>query len=148
RTPHLGVRRVAGGLRVEYNVRYQAVGPLGREERAQLLLGAGLVVVNVAHGDKGRVPRPLVRVQVWRRLGEAPDPILLQHLLGLPHKRGVIRSYHAGSSSAASAPHARCAPHSNPRRRNWQPWYTQPGSRRIVDGADNNACSTYAVAVR
>src|SRR3954453_13450972 len=65
--PALGVWEVAlwGGVRVEDYVGKLAGGPLAAEEGLQLLGGAPIVQVCQAQSDKGAVPAPLVRVELW-----------------------------------------------------------------------------------
>src|SRR5215217_293115 len=101
----LGVRRGVGALGsvpevytgkvhaeagVEDYLGQETVLPLSVEEVGKLFGGAVLVVARVADGDQRRVPRPLVRVQPWPRLGVVAGPVEVQNHLGLLYEESLV----------------------------------------------------------
>ena len=92
--------RVLRDRGVEHDVRHAAVGPLGAEERTELLLGLRLVVPRPAERHERRVPAPLVRVEGPGRQRRRADPVRVEHL------RGAV--FEAGQDVARRWP-SRCA---------------------------------------
>ena len=91
-----GEVRVLAHRRVEHDVRHPAVGPLGPEQRPQLLLRPRLVVPRAAHRDERRVPVPLVRVERARRQGRGTQPVRVEDRTGVRGQpvEGVVLGRH------------------------------------------------------
>jgi hypothetical protein len=87
RVPEPDTRKVFAEVRVEDDLRQEAVLPLAVEEVVQLVGGPTLIVVRVPDSDKGRVPGPLVRVESRARLRVATDPVEVQDHLRPPDEQ-------------------------------------------------------------
>src|SRR5215204_2391344 len=90
RVPEPDPRKVLAEVRVEDDLRQEAVLPLAVEEVVQLVGGPTLIVVRVPDSDKGRVPGPLVRVESRARLRVATDPVEVQDHLRPPDEQSQV----------------------------------------------------------
>src|SRR5215207_10154660 len=78
--PEIYAGEVFAEAGVENYLGEEAVVPLTIEEVRDL---RGSTLLGVAHGNEGRVPRPLVRIQAGSRLSVLPVPVEVQNQLGL-----------------------------------------------------------------
>ncbi len=81
--PELCAGEVLAEPGVEDYLGEETVSPLAVEEVGEFACGTVLIIVGVAYGDEGRVPRSLVRVETGTWLRVVPPPVEVQHHLGL-----------------------------------------------------------------
>ncbi|RTK93282.1 hypothetical protein EKI60_06055 [Candidatus Saccharibacteria bacterium] len=74
--PNITITRVLERV-IKYHMGDHAVGPLPAQNTAQLGLSSFDIFVTQSNSNKAAIPKPLVRVQAFRRNGEVSSVVIL-----------------------------------------------------------------------